>query len=142
MPIEYASVLFESLDFVEITRMAKSYSVTPVLRGGTSFYVATFKKSTGERVSRGLGTTNKDDADLICIGLVALRNRGIRSLAEKPIDVCEEAARLYFGEKKANETEVKASTISETMDLGTSPKCKRCYYDRRQDSNYSDRNRS
>ncbi|HYG77033.1 MAG TPA: hypothetical protein VEK08_18650 [Planctomycetota bacterium] len=95
--------------------MAKSYSVSPSLRNGTTFYIAVFKDSTGKRVCRGLGTDNRDDARLICDGLVALHNRGIRSITEKPIDVCEQAARLYFGEKKANETEAKASNISAAM---------------------------
>ena len=42
-----------------------------------------------------------------------LRYSIVRSAPSKPIDVCEEGARLYFGEKKAKETEAKASNISE-----------------------------
>jgi len=95
--------------------MAKPYSVTPTIRTGETYYVANFKDSTGKRVCRGLGTESKDNASLICVGLVALRNRNIRSLADKPIEVCEEAARLYFGEKKVNETQAKASNIGEAM---------------------------
>ena len=77
--------------------MPKAYSVKPLIRNDGSFYSATFKNASGERVTRGLGTNNRGTAGLICAGLVTLHEAGITSAADTPIDVSLEAARLYFG---------------------------------------------
>jgi hypothetical protein len=95
--------------------MSKSYSVSPVRRKGTSYYVATFKNSSGKRVTRGLGTSNRDDARFICDGLVLLWNRRIRTAENKPIDVPEESARLYFGDTFPTESSIDATKLPDAM---------------------------
>ena len=77
--------------------MPKPYSVSPVLRGQSQYYSATFKNATGERVTRGLGTTLKSYAFKICEGLLELHQKKIASAADRPETVVIEASRLFFG---------------------------------------------
>ncbi len=76
--------------------MAKKYSVTPRLQHGRKYYIATFYNASGKRVTRGLGTTEKTMADVICTGLALLWTLRVKSAAERPAAACDESVRLYF----------------------------------------------
>jgi hypothetical protein len=81
--------------------MAKRYSVTPTKRLGKQSYSTSFRDATGKRVTRGLGTQNKDAADTTCIWLRRLWTDKVRSQADVPPG-CPIAARdLYFGVQRA-----------------------------------------
>jgi len=81
--------------------MAKRYSVTPTKRIGKQSYSASFRDATGKRVTRGLGTQNKDAADTTCLWLRRLWTDKVRSQADVPPGCPIGARDLYFGVQRA-----------------------------------------
>jgi len=76
--------------------MPKQYRVTAHVIPGRASYAATFRNATGVRVHRGLATTDRAEAGLICAGLVRLWNAAVRCAADIPPDVPLPAVSLYF----------------------------------------------
>lgn len=83
--------------------MARPYSVTPVLRPGRRFYVATFRTSSGARTTRGLGTEDKHTAELICAGLQLLGHHKPTDRTQVVWDVSEKALQLFFEKEESAE---------------------------------------
>jgi len=90
--------------------MPKRYNVTPVLRTGTQYYVATFRDASGKRVCRGLGTPDMGSAQQICGSLVTLRTFGFPTIGDIPptLPIHSTAKRLYF--------DLEESVASESID--------------------------
>lgn len=84
--------------------MGKKYAVSPRRAAGAGVFVATFYNAVGARVTRSLGTDSEDMARALCVGLVALRNGGVRTEAQAlalDVFVAPGCLPLYFGEAAA-----------------------------------------
>ena len=79
--------------------MPRAYRVTPILRPGRSFYIASFRCASGKQVTRGLGTADLGFARSIAAGLERLWTTRAPSPSQAPGDIPAECLRLYFGQK-------------------------------------------
>lgn len=77
--------------------MAKVHSISPWQMEDRPGWYATFREVQNRRVTRGLGTRDKHEADLLCRSLAVLVDRRPERLEDAPAGVPPKALELYFG---------------------------------------------
>jgi len=95
--------------------MAKAYRVTPRRQPGRESYIANFYDARGNRVTRGIGTSDQSKAELICAGLARLHTSRAVDAETVPVDVPMESVKLYFGEGAESPVLIKAAQIENLM---------------------------
>lgn len=91
--------------------MAKVHSVTPWQMNDAPGWYATFYEASGKRVTRGLQTRDRPEADLICRGLTILARTRLASPEKAPESMPPRALELWFGTEKVRTARVSSGLI-------------------------------